>query len=51
MKRNHTSVNEKSKMLVLLKFAAVYQVYHGFMSEHYNYSWCLVLFLKAICIK
>lgn len=52
MKYNHTSVNEKSKMLFILKFDVVYQVYNGFMSEHYdNYSWHLVLFLKAIYIK
>lgn len=39
MKANRTSVNEKSKMLFILKFAVVYQVCHGFMSEYYdNYS-------------
>lgn len=38
MKHNHISVNEKSKMLFMLEFAVVYQVYHGFMSEHYNYA-------------
>lgn len=31
MKHNHTTVSEKSKMLFILKFAVIYQVFNSFM--------------------